>query len=669
MLKGVMNNLVKKRSGHMPSRIITVIIAVFLITSCTAEQTIKKEPPAVAIPSQPVTPAPEVKPPEPPQPQKAVVGREETGVKKIKRQEPVIVEEGADGKYVVLNFDGADIETVISTMGEMLNLNYVLAPGVKGKVTIQSYKKFPMRDLLQIFQTILEVNGLTAVRDGEIYRIVPVDSAKQQPLQVQSGRDVKLLQMDSGFITQLIPLEYVKASDIVNITRNLMPRGADLVVYEPSNMLIVTAPPYALLKFMKIVEALDIPSIERESVRTFVYYVENGEAKKLADVLKTLYAGKKAARRRTPAVPPVTMLLRRKQSLKRKTKVTATTVKSIPGEVEGDIVITPYEDINALIIKSTPKSYLTMLEVLRKLDIPAKQVLIEVLIAEVSLTDRTQLGIEWMLKTLSNKHDTVMSGFTSESQPGSVSPNIDSGTGKVTNIITSPSVGTAFAAIIRPERYGVLLNAFASLGKLNVLASPHILAMDNKEARIEIGEEIPIATGFQQQPATSTTTGTTSFVAAGQIQYRTTGIILTVTPNISEKKMVKLKINQEISNRGVDVSLAGITSPSFTTRKAETVGVVKSGRTLIIGGLISEQNSNSREGIPLLSRIPLIGYLFGVRTKETKKTELLVMVTPYVVSSMEEVDAITRKFRNRVKTIKKRLEEIQRDKAADENPD
>ncbi len=650
-------------------RIITFIVAVFLITSCAAEQTIKKKAPAVAVPSQPVTPAPEVKPPEPPQQQRnAVVEREETGVKKIKRQEPVIVEEGAEGKYVVLNFDGADIETVISTMGEMLNLSYVLAPGVKGKVTIQSYKKFPLQDLLQIFQTILEVNGLTAVRDGEIYRIVPVDSAKQQPLQVQSGRDVEL-RMDSGFITQLIPLEYVKASDIVNITRNLMPRGADLVVYEPSNMLIVTAPSYALLKFMKIVEALDIPSIERESIRTFVYYVENGEAKKLADILKTLYTEKQAQRRRTPAAPPVSMLSRRKQSLKRKTPVTATTVKSIPGEVEGEIVISPYEDINALIIKSTPKSYLTILEILKKLDIPVKQVLIEVLIAEVSLTDRTQFGIEWMLKTISNKHDTVVSGFTSESQPGSVAPNIDSGTGKITNIITSPSVGTAFAAIIRPEKYGVLLNAFASLGKLNVLASPHILAMDNKEARIEIGEEIPIATGFQQQPATSTTTGTTSFVAAGQIQYRTTGIILTVTPNISEKEMVKLKINQEISNRGVDVSLAGITSPSFTTRKAETVGVVKSGRTLIIGGLISEQSNNTREGIPLLSRIPLIGYLFGVKTKETKKTELLVMVTPHVVSSMEEVESITRKFQNRVKTIKKRLDEIQRERMADENPD
>ncbi len=653
-----------KRSNHM-GRIALFVVAVFLMTSCSGEQAVRRDAPAAVSPSSPAPVSVTVSPEVPPPLKRADAAEEARRTrKKIKRREPVIVEEGTEGKYVLLNFDGADIETVISTMGEMLKLSYVLAPGVKGKVTIQSYKKFPLRDLLQIFQTILEVNGLTAVRDGEIYRIVPLESAKQQPLQVESGRDVEL-RMDSGFITQLIPLEYVKAGDIVNITRNLMPRGADLVVYEPSNMLIVTAPPYALLKFMKIVEALDMPSIERESLRTFVYYVENGEAKKLADILRTLYGDKKSAsRRRAPLPPPSTP--GRRRSLKTKSRVTSATVKSIPAEIEGDVVITPYEDINALIIKAAPKSYLTILETLKKLDIPAKQVLIEVLIAEVSLTDRTQFGIEWMLKTTMNKDSTVMSGFTSESQPGSVTPNIDTDTGEIKSIITSPSVGTAFAAIIRPERFGAMLNAFASLGKLNVLASPHILAMDNKEARIEIGEEIPIATGFQQQPATSTTTGTTSFVAAGQIQYRTTGIILTVTPNISEKEMVKLKINQEISNRGVDVSLAGITSPSFTTRKAETVGVVKSGRTLVIGGLISEQNNNAREGIPLLSRIPLIGHLFGVTTRETKKTELLVMVTPHVVSSMEEVEALTREFQDRVKTIKKRLDEVRAGKGPDE---
>ena len=284
--------------------------------------------------------------------------------------------------------------------------------------------------------------------------------------------------------------------------------------------------------------------------------------------------------------------------------------------------------------------------------------LIEVLIAEVSLTDTTKFGIEWMLRgalSIEGKHHPLVTGFTSEAQPGTIAPSIDSTTGLVTKILTTPAAGTAFAAIIKPDKFGAVLNAFAGLGKLNVLSSPHILAMDNKEAKIEIGDEIPIATGFQQQPSTSTTTGTTSFVAAGQIQYRTTGIILTVTPHISEKNMVKLKLTQEISSRGVDISLAGITSPSFTKRKAETIGAVLSGHTLIIGGLISEQQNKSKEGLPFLSQLPLIGPLFGVTTDEVKKTELVVMVTPHVISSPDEADSITQEFQNKVKTIKRDL--------------
>ncbi|MBI5025762.1 MAG: hypothetical protein HZC12_03340 [Nitrospirae bacterium] len=472
------------------------------------------------------------------------------------------------------------------------------------------------------------------------------------------------MQVDSSFLTQIVPLEYVKASNIVSIMRSLMPRGADLVVYEPSNILIVTAPPSALVKFMKILEALDIPSTEREAIKTFVYYAENADVKKLAEILKSLYAEKKAAP--APGRPPAP--LGPAPPPKTPSPAPATppaTIEALPGEVAGEVIITPYEDINALIIKTDPRSYLAILETLKKLDIPAKQVLIEVLIAEVSLTDKTQFGIEWMLKTtasIEGKHHPLVTGFTSEAQPGTIAPQISATTGEVTSIITTPSAGTAFAALIKPGRYGAILNAFASLGKLNVLSSPHILAMDNKEAKIEIGDEIPIATGFQQQPATSTTTGTTSFVAAGQIQYRTTGIILTVTPHISEKNMVKLKISQEISSRGVDISLAGITSPSFTKRKAETIGVVQNGHTLIIGGLMSEQKNKTREGIPLLSRIPIIGHLFGVTTDEVKKTELLVMVTPHVITSPEEADAITKEFQNKVKTIKERLEDVQKEK-------
>ncbi|MBT9536825.1 MAG: hypothetical protein IVZ94_01685 [Nitrospirae bacterium] len=633
---------------------IAVILIVFLIGSCASKQPAKD----IAVPQPQPSAEEEIK-------ETAPSAQKPPEIKKLKKEEPLSVEQEAKDKFVILNFDGADISTVISAIGEMLQMNYILSPNVTGKVTIHSHKKISLNDLFPVFQTILDINGLTAVRDGAVYKIVPLDQAKQQPLSVQSGKEVKM-QTDSSFVTQVIPLEYLKASDVVTITRNLMPRGADLIVYEPSNILIVTAPPSGLVKFMKIVEALDIPSTEREAVKAFVYYVENGEAKKLAEILKSLYVEKKGTvKRQTPAPlkPP---------SPAPTAPIPHTAIPfadALSGEVEGEVIITPYEDINAIIIKASPQSYLTILEILKKLDIPTKQVLIEVLIAEVSLTDKTQFGIEWMLRgalSIEGKHHPLVTGFTSEAQPGTIAPKIDSITGLVTSILTTPAAGTAFAAIIKPDKYGAVLNAFAGLGKLNVLSSPHILAMDNKEAKIEIGDEIPIATGFQQQPSTSTTTGTTSFVAAGQIQYRTTGILLTVTPHISEKNMVKLKISQEISSRGVDISLAGITSPSFTKRKAETIGAVLSGHTLIIAGLISEQQNKSKEGLPFLSRLPLIGFLFGVTTDEVKKTELVIMVTPHVISSPEEADSITKEFQNKVKTIKQRLEKTEKEKAEKE---
>lgn len=638
------------------SKTIAVIMVIFLIASCASKQPVKQ----TDIPLIPPSAEEEIKKPEPP-------AEKPIEIKQLQKEEPLRVEQEARDKFVILNFDGADISTVISAIGEMLQMNYILSPNVTGKVTIHSHKKISLNDLFPVFQTILDINGLTAVKDGAVYKIVPLDQAKQQPLSVQSGKDVEL-QTDSSFVTQVIPLEYVKASDVVTITRNLMPRGADLIVYEPSNILIVTAPPSGLLKFMKIVEALDIPSTEREAVKAFVYYVENGEAKKLVEILKSLYAEKKGTvKKQTPTplkppspAPPAPL-----------TPASIPFADALPGEVEveGEVIITPYDDINAIIIKASPTSYLTILEILKKLDIPTKQVLIEVLIAEVSLTDKTQFGIEWMLKgaiSIEGKRNPLVTGFTSEAQPGTIAPSIDSITGLVTKILTTPAAGTAFAAIIKPDKYGAILNAFAGIGKLNVLSSPHILAMDNKEAKIEIGDEIPIATGFQQQPSTSTTTGTTSFVAAGQIQYRTTGILLTVTPHISEKNMVKLKIIQEVSSRGVDISLAGITSPSFTKRKVETIGAVQSGHTLIIGGLISEQQNKSKEGLPFLSRIPLIGALFGVTTDEVKKTELVIMVTPHVISSPEEADSITQEFQNKVKTIKQRLEKTEKEKAEKE---
>jgi len=617
----------------MPKRFLIIFTCLFLVSCATGKPSVEpeKEPEKKIV-------LPEVKVPE------KDTGKE---VREIKKP-AVTIEKEAEERYVILNFDNADIETVISTMGDLLQINYILAPGISGQVTIQSYKKFPVKDLFSIFQTILEMNGLTAVEYKNFYMIMPVDSAKQMDLEVVKGKKVEL-KLDSSFITQIIPLQYVNASDAVNLLRGLMPRGTDLIVYEPTNLLIVTARPEGILKFMKILEAIDISPSDRENIRTFVYYVENGEAKKLTEILKDIYLqkGSGTSTRKTvptPARPPVPT---RRTTTPAKTATpaqpaTSTVISGTAAELEGDITITAYDDINAIIIKSSPGAYLALLETIKKLDIPPKQVLIEVLIAEVTLTDSEEMGIEWLLKSGGSK--TTVGGY-SAGGVGLTSDTLDPAVGDLPSGV--------FGYVIDPTKFIGLISAFASYGKVNVLSSPHILALDNKEAKIEIGDEIPIATGLNTS-ATGTEVGTT-LVSSGQIQYKTAGTILTVTPHISEKGKVTLKVNQEYSGPGESQEVAGQKFPAFFTRKAETTGIVDDGHTLVIGGLIAETKTNTRSGIPFLSKIPILGYLFGSTNKTMRRTELLIMVTPHVVRNQEEADRATKVFQEKVKTIKKRL--------------
>jgi general secretion pathway protein D len=550
---------------------------------------------------------------------------------------PVILEEDEDKKYIILNFENTDIRTIIDTFSEILGINYMLTPGISGTVTIQSYNKFPVDELYSIFQSVLEINGLTAVKEKSFYRIIPLDTARQQPLNIEKGREFSV-RLDGSFVTQLIPLRYVNASEIANIFRNLMPRGTDLIVYEPANMLIVTALPPTLVKFMKLIGSLDVQETETEAIRTFVYHVENGEAKKLADILKSMYPPEKAAPKAAPAIP--TPARRRTTPTPQITEAAV----ALPGVI-GEITVNAYEDINALLIKCTPKTYMALLEVLDKIDVPVKQVVIEVLIAEITLTDSNDFGIQWLLKGNS------ATGFTTTSETAS-------GFGIPPDQFEAPLFASLITGTINKSVANVFITALAGESRVNVLASPQILAMDNKEAEIKIGNEVPTATGLTQQPATGG--GGTTLVSSGQIQYRTVGTILTVTPRITETGNVNMKLMVEQSGIGEDVTLGSGTFPSFTSRKATTSAVVSSGKTLFLGGLISENKRKTRSGIPGLSKIPILGLLFGTTSDSITKRELMVMVTPHVIGSQDDAEVITEDFQNRVRTIKKRLDRLDR---------
>jgi type II secretory pathway component GspD/PulD (secretin) len=571
----------------------------------------------------------------PPTDEETVAGEQEAAKPDMSA---ILTEKEKDEEYLILNFENTDIKTIISTFAELLEFNYILSPGVGGSVTIQSHKRVPTKDLFQIFQSILEVNGLTAVRVGAYYHIITIEMARTYPLDIEKGKKLEHI-LDSSFVTQLIPLQYVNAGEIANnILRQLMPRGVHLIVYEPSNTLILTARPETLEKFMRLLEAIDIPEGESNTVRTFVYYVENGNAAKLQGILKEVYLGKTTAKK-TPNARP-------KPGIRVAPRTAAPAVEgSLPGEI-GDVTITAYEDINALIIKTTPRSYLALLEVLKKIDVPPKQVLIDVMIAEIELKDELQFGLEWFLKSKSGNIAGMNFGGLG-------------GTG-TTPIVQPPSVpsptssGFSFAAsgTMSGDNFNALFNMLEIYSSLNILASPNILAMDNKEAEIKIGSEVPTAT----RKTSSGTTGTDV-----DIQYKTVGTLLAVTPHITEKGRVSMKIAVESSTVGAITLVAGDEYTSFNTRNASTTAVVDNEKTLMLGGIIYNRKANAKSGIPFLSRIPLIGALFGSQTYASEKSELLIMVTPHVISNTEEADTLTREYQKRVKIIKKNLGIKERD--------
>ncbi len=634
----------------MNLKLLSLCLIICFISACGAKQTLQPDEPIAAPPK-----AEEVKLPE--------AAPQIDAKAELKKAEKIVTEKKPDEQYIMLNFENADIETVVSTISDMLKINYILAPGISGKITIQSHNKIPVSELFSTFQTVLEFNGFTAVKEGSFYRIVQIDTAKQQPVPIQMGKKPGSPK-DSSFVTQQIPLEYVKANDVANLVRNLMPKGTDIIVYEPSNMLIVTALPSGIMKLLKLLEAIDITSTERDSVKTFIYHVENGEAKKLGEVLKNLY-GKKGGASATPApARPAQPTPTPPAATRPRTPVTAaapaatgTTVQAdiLTAELEGDVLIEAYDDINALIVKSSPRAYLVLLETLKKIDIQPKQVLIEVLIAEISLTDETKLGLEWLLKgrnQIDNHSFDFITGNTADpktflnsstSADGSTAANL-------TKFVPVVSKGL-FANIIDPANFNLLISAAATNGNVNVLASPHILALDNKEAKIEIADEVPVATSI-----TDATAGTVTGTVTSQVQYKSAGTILTVTPHINEKKQVTLKIVQEVSELGDSVLVGTGSFQGFKTRKANTTAIVQDGHTLVIGGILSERKDQSRSGIPFLSKIPLLGYLFGTTTDSVRKKELIVMVTPHVVANHDEADALTEEYKGRVNELRKQIE-------------
>lgn len=617
-----------------------------------------------------------------------------------------------ESRSVVLNFENTDINDVIATIGELLGLDYIIEPGVAGKITIHTSGKMPAGELFPILEQILEINNLTVVRTGKYYRFMPMAEAKRKPLETFIGRDGSGLPSAERIIIQLVPIKFLPVESIKGVLTPLLTKSGSFFDIPNSQTLGLIDTASNVKRLLEIVDALDVNTLERMHVRlfpiqfmkasdlskelvnifstlgikekeqflkfvpiqrinsvlmvgasseiiqtaekwikeldkpviegemgTYVYYVQNGDAGNIAGIITSLYGGKKKPAVSGVALPQTTVepqVIKPPETPKvvEPPKGPVTSVEILgAAEVEGEVVVIADKETNSIIIRTSPQNYPVIVETIKRLDKVAVQVLIEIMVAELTLDEKTQFGLEWAIKTGTG-------GFGVDTG-SSLGGNI----GKSVGQISAPGLS---AFVHETDKFIGLFQAYASDSKLNVLLSPMILTSENKPATINIANEVPIET------TTFLQTGTTP-VTTRSFQYKSIGTKLTVTPKINEERLVTLNINQEVSQVNEAAQVAVGAPPSFFSRQLQTSVVVNDKQSLILGGLIEDKKDNSRSGVPWLYKIPAVGWLFGAKKDAIRKTELLMLITPHVITNSREAKVVTEEFQSRLESLQKTL--------------
>lgn len=315
----------------------------------------------------------------------------------------------------------------------------------------------------------------------------------------------------------------------------------------------------------------------------------------------------------------------------------------------GSVQVIADEVTNSLIIRASAQDFQQIRKVLERLDSVPRQVLIQVMVAEVTLTDTLQYGVEWWLKSaLSNKGKT-WPGFIG--LEGAIKPGVTSASG-ATPAVAGSSSGLNYAVFGSAGQVIGMLNLLGQDTDVNILSTPHVLASDGKIAKVEVGDEIPVITQTVSTPSSTGLLSSSSFSTSNSVQYRPTGILLEVKPSITSSGSVSLSIAQEVSSLGNPVTTGGSEYPSFSKRKVTTDVTIENGKTIMLAGLIQNKGNNVVTGVPILKDIPVFGGLFGSTKKVRDKTELLITITPYIVTNRSEGERITGSFQESLQKLR-----------------
>ncbi len=551
----------------------------------------------------------------------------------------------AGAQQTRLNYVNADVRDVIRSLATVIGVNVLISEEVPAKrVTYTTPAPVPANEVGTVLEAILESEGLVLVQRGPVAEVMPAANAPATG-PISFGKDLPS-PPPLGLITQIVPLQYIRADEGLAVLQQLASPTARIETVPRSNSLLITDRGINVARYLELLTQLDVRSDGEGGLRTYVYRLKHASGPELAATLAQIFGASVPAVQSRPRVDALadrslsstleSFRQRELQSLEQRREMgipielaaaADTAAAAAASGLVGETTIVPDLATNSLVIRTAPPNYPVLEETIEALDVRPAQVLLEVLVAEVLLDDDLQYGINWAVLA-----DSV----------GGEAVDILGRLGREATDSALSLIDDFSLRVIRLNSVNVraVIRALASESNVQVLSTPHILALNNEEARILVGSEVP----FSQ----STRTGL-DVVVDRIVQYRNVGTELTIIPTINDDGYVTFRILQQVSNLTEQTVAAALGAPIITTREAETSALVRNGQTVVIGGLIDEQSFDVESGVPFLKEIPVLGYLFKSTSTRRIRTELAIFVTPYVVFTDEDAAALLERERDRLR--------------------
>jgi general secretion pathway protein D len=605
-----------------------------------------------------------------------------------------------------INLKNADINEFVSQIAAITGKTFVVDPRVKGKVTVISNASLNEHDVYELFLAVLRVHGFAAIETSGVVRVQQQTLAKQSGSPMDEAKDIG----GEELVTRVISAQYVDSNELVKTLRPMIPQYGNIAAITNPNVVIISDHAENVVRLMRLIEKIDVPGDER----VVVVPLKDAWVGNIVELLQKLAPEQLSATAKGPQSIQIianernnSLVLRGKTrpiaeiqkliaeldqpatatgatqviylshgSAKNVAEIVRALVTGSSGSSGGGggggaaggsttvalssptkLNIQADETLNAVIVRADPADMSEILEIIHNLDVRRTQVLIEAAIVEISLDNSLNYGTDFAGLDTSGNSVPLISTALSPSIAAlikAITGSTDASGNPIVPVAAIGALSSPGVAVARLSSNGfnfaVVLQAIATSTKANLLSTPSILTLDNAEAKILVGQEVPFRTG------TFTTTANGADNPFTTIQRKDVGITLTVTPHIHDGTSVRLDVKQEVSNL-VLTSLAAVATDTLSdvvTNKREitTTVLAEDKETIVLGGLIEDDIQDTRKKVPLLGDIPVLGKLFQNVQKEHTKKSLLVFLRPTVLRTAEDVTDVTNRKYEKVWEIK-----------------